>query len=183
MHGGPKVSALQVGKAELPNRDGSSRGLPAGASEGWGGTRACRKGALRAPAGRGAGGGALEWLHAAHVDVTSRQGALPPHATRVLDSARGAVLRAALPQPGAPGRRSGRPPPWCRPAGSAPPAGGSRPPTAPVRAWHPCLGTAAGRGGGNHGNGYSASLPALQPRTVLVAAEARSLPPPSPHMR
>ena len=34
-----------------------------------------------------AGAGALEWLHAAHVDVTSRQGALPPHATRDLDSA------------------------------------------------------------------------------------------------
>ena len=129
----------------------------------------CPQEPVRAGVGHGRAGRGLGW------------GWGPGVAAR---SPRGCDVSAGGPAPArhlCPGRC-----PWCHPAGSALPARGSmpriRPPTALMRAWHPCIGTAAGRGGGNHGNGYSASLPALQPRPVLVAAEARSLPPLSPHM-
>lgn len=76
------------------------------------GHRHAGKGLSEPPLGGGwAGAGDLEWLHGAHMDVTSPQGATPPCATCVLDSARGVVLQAVLSQPGAPRRRAGRPPP------------------------------------------------------------------------
>ena len=154
---GPRSARRREGGAA--KRNGSSRGLPAEAGEGWHGTRACWKGALRAPAGRGLG-----WGWGPGVAAWS------PRGCDVSAGGHAPVCHLC------PGQR-----PWCRPPGSALPARGSTPqirqPTALTRAWHPCTGTVAGRGGGNHSNGHSASLPALQPRPVLVAAEARSLPP------
>lgn len=145
--------------AELPNRNGSSRGLPAGAGGGlaWD-TGRCWKGALRAPSGRGLG-----WGRGPGVAAWS------PHGCDVRRGPRPACHLC----PGHSVLVSGPPPGSASARGSMPRI---RPPTT-TRAWHPALALLLVGVAVTTVTGNLPACRALQPRLVLAAAEARSLPP------